>query len=186
MDNIIKEELHRMKYLFSHERGRVISEQKESDLLLEDIGKHPKDQAEGDAFRKYLNTPPMTGYVCQTGQSKGQRLINATGKKFTGPCMQAAWAQYGEKFRNPVQSTTNTAQTPTNQVVTVSDEKNEPTGNVTTNTGQGSTTTTNTGQGQDTTTITNTNTGQGASTTTNTSQVQPQQQGGAEESTLDK
>jgi hypothetical protein len=100
--------------------------------------------------------------------------------------MQAAWAQYGEKFRNPVQSTTNTAQTPTNQVVTVSDEKNEPTGNVTTNTGQGSTTTTNTGQGQDTTTITNTNTGQGASTTTNTSQVQPQQQGGAEESTLDK
>ncbi len=206
MDRIIKEELYRMKYLFDHERGRVISEQKTVNFLMEDeaqnaksfgcaskvpgaiyqdaqitnqngltsykigntifysdglkytmgaggkenydcndpliataiggisaptrnatinsprpemtsqadIGLHPKDQAQADAFRQWLYTEPQKGWTCTNPESKGQTLRYVQGKKskFTGPCMRLAWASLGPSFlQGTAQSTTATTET---------------------------------------------------------------------------
>ena len=111
-----------MKYLFGHERGRVISEQVTPGVITApkldatinaprpemksqpespvDIGPNPKDQAQADAFRKWLYTAPQTGWTCTNKESYGQRLKYVEGKKqkFTGPCMKIAWAKLGPEF----------------------------------------------------------------------------------------
>ena len=112
MKQVIIEELNRMKYLFGHERGRVISEQ---NLLTEQAT--PKDQAEADAFRVYLNKPTAEGGAGVTFSCKpygtNANLTAAPGRKFTGPCMKAAWAQYGTKFKESQTKTTDTTTTQT-------------------------------------------------------------------------
>ena len=157
MNNLINEELYRMKYLFSHERGRVISEQQEGYLIKEAIGELPKDQAEADKFKVWLKqTHPE--FRCRVGKSKGMTISTTPGRAYTGPCFKDVWKLYGEVFVSG--STTQTqskVNTPISEPDVATDEKNEP---VTTTNTTAPTTTTNTTQGAAT------NTTQGAATNT--------------------
>ena len=86
---------------------KVITEQT---LLMEQST--PKDQAEADAFRVYLNKPAAEGgagvkFNCTPYGTKAI-LVASPGRKFTGPCMKAAWAKYGAKFKESQNNQTKT------------------------------------------------------------------------------
>lgn len=74
------------------------------------VGVTAADQAEADSFRKWINTPPQTGYKCPDGRN----LIAAPGRNFQGPCFKAAWAKFASSFKSGASTTpaATTATTP--------------------------------------------------------------------------